>query len=91
MNEPTPRSRFFHVYITLPPKEGESKYSRNLTLGVAAETLQDAVIQVEKLYPGASIWTITHRGAIHHGILEVGGINGGCDSHDEERPKGVKW
>ena len=62
-------SRFWQVYITLAGKE-EGKFHRNRTLGVAAPDIQSAIDLVLKEYPGAAIWTVQHRGEIHHSIIE---------------------
>ena len=85
MSEPEIISRFFHVFITVPSEDGSSRHHCNLTLGVIAQTLQEAVAQVVKQYPTAVIWTVNHRGPVHHGIGEF------KEFHSEDHAKGVRW
>ena len=63
-------NRFWQVYITLAPVEGEKNYQRKRSLGVGAPTIHQAINLVLKEYPGATIWTIQHRGEINHDMAE---------------------
>lgn len=60
--EPEIQSRFFHAYISIPHGQ---RWERNLTLGVVSQTLQEVVAKIEALYPGATIWSVQHRGPVH--------------------------
>jgi broad specificity phosphatase PhoE len=84
--EETVEQRFWHVYITLP-ENPEKRYPRNKTLGVVAPTLQDAIDTVLKKHPGATVWTVNHRG-----VVDLLSFDYGFEGyHLEDHPKGVKF
>lgn len=61
--------RFWQVYITIPvpdDKKYDSRFHRNKTVGIVAPTVQAIITIIEGVYPGAVIWTIQHRGEVHH-------------------------
>ena len=76
------QNRFWQIFITLPPVEGEGRWKQNKTLGVVASTMQEAIAIVSDAYPGATFWTIQHRGEVNHNVAEY---KDGW-AHSEERP-----
>jgi hypothetical protein len=68
MNDYPVITRFWQIYITKPGTE--NRYVRNLTVGVIAQSLKDAIAKVEEAYPGSEIWTVNHRGPVNQAVVD---------------------
>lgn len=84
MSEET-QQRYWHAYISMPPEPART-YRNNKTLGIVAPDM-DAVIEIIKReYPGAKVWTINHRGEVHHSVIDYKG----GEYHDADKMNFVK-
>ena len=56
--------KLWSMDLTIPPHD-DVKWSKNLRVHIAGDTLEEAIAKARAAYPTAALWSVKHQGILH--------------------------